>query len=46
MPNKVNNKVKIKLSNHINHWVKDRYLKSNKELSELIDIDLSGYGYH
>ena len=46
VPNRLNNKVKNKLTNYINHWVKDRYLKSNIELSKIIDIDLSKYGYH
>lgn len=43
---RLNTKVKTKLSNYINNWVKDRYLKPNIELSKLIDIDLSKYGYH
>ncbi len=35
-----------KLETLINHFVTDRYIASNKELSSLINIDLSKYGYY
>lgn len=38
-------KTKAELLNYIERWVGDKYVESNKELSELIGIDLSKYGY-
>lgn len=43
---KLNQKAKDNLSSYIDGWAGDRYEKSNKELSKLIDMDLSLYGYH
>ena len=34
------------LQTEIATWVADRYLQSNKKLSQLIEIDLSQYGYY
>lgn len=35
-----------KLETLINHFVTDRYIEANRELSSLINIDLSKYGYY
>jgi len=35
-----------KIKQQIEHIIKDRYQDSNRELSDLIGMDLSAYGYH
>jgi len=34
------------LQQQVSEIIKDRYMENNKELSEIINIDLSEYGYH
>lgn len=45
-PDHWNARIRLKVKNHIDDCVGDRYRRSNEKLSELIDIDLSEYGYH
>ncbi|NQZ67549.1 MAG: sulfotransferase domain-containing protein [Lentisphaeria bacterium] len=46
LPSWVESALKDRLKLKISNWVGDRYVASNKELSKLIDINLSQYGYH
>lgn len=39
-------KTKAKLQKVVNEWVGNRYIASNQELSEIINIDLAKYGYY
>lgn len=46
LPQRLDALVKGKLDLTIAKWADNRYHQSNKELSKLIGIDLSRYGYH
>jgi len=45
-PSFLDNAVTGKLKRQVAEIIGDRYVESNRELSKLIDIDLSEYGYH
>jgi len=45
IPKKWDKRLNLKLAAYIEQWVGDRYASSNVELSKLIDIDLTKYGY-
>lgn len=46
LPGSLDVALQKKLREYINSWVGDRYLQSNKELSQWIGVDLSQYGYY
>lgn len=46
IPNSLNMKIRDQIRAYLENWVQHRYEKSNIELSRLINIDLSSYGYH
>lgn len=45
-PDFINNQIKNYLKKYIKDWTSNRYEEANQELSELIGIDLSEYGYY
>ncbi len=45
-PRRLNRQLTRKLKVEIENWTGDRYVATNKELSDLIGFDLSQYGYH
>jgi len=46
IPRRLNKRLIRKLEAEIDRWTGDRYVATNKEISDLIGFDLSQFGYH